>query len=214
VALANHYFPDVLNSNPFHDDIAAMADAGITAGLGDGNYHPSDPVTRQTMAAFLHRGFGTVGMEVDTALLSSVIVPMVNATSTSPQAVRQITVNVPGATNAFGPDQRVHLVGRITFLASMSTNAMTQGCPCEFKAFIQDMGTMMAAAGQSQTFESTSGLAYTYNFDVEALFTATPGPHTYELDVFLKTRAVGTPMSAFGIDTRSSLSATTYPFDN
>ncbi|MEO6350398.1 MAG: S-layer homology domain-containing protein [Candidatus Limnocylindrales bacterium] len=43
------------NSNPFHDDIAWLSDYGITTGFGDGTYRPSDPVTRQAMAAFMHR---------------------------------------------------------------------------------------------------------------------------------------------------------------
>ena len=56
-ALAFHRFVDVPNSNPFHDDITLMADAGITLGCGDGKYCPSDFVTREQMAAFLNRGF-------------------------------------------------------------------------------------------------------------------------------------------------------------
>jgi hypothetical protein len=54
-ALASHQFPDVPASNPFHEDIDWLADYGITTGFGDGTYKPAQAVTRQAMAAFLHR---------------------------------------------------------------------------------------------------------------------------------------------------------------
>ncbi|MDZ7733375.1 MAG: S-layer homology domain-containing protein [Acidimicrobiia bacterium] len=54
-------FPDVADDNPFHDDIAWMADLGITEGFPDGTYRPNAPVTRQAMAAFLHRLWAALG---------------------------------------------------------------------------------------------------------------------------------------------------------
>lgn len=54
---ANHQFEDVPNSNPFHDDIAWASNAGIAEGFPDGTYRPGQPVTRQAMAAFLHRTY-------------------------------------------------------------------------------------------------------------------------------------------------------------
>ncbi len=54
-ALANHDFSDVPDSNPFHGDISAIADAGVTFGCGGGNYCPSANVTREQMAAFMNR---------------------------------------------------------------------------------------------------------------------------------------------------------------
>ncbi len=53
---ASHQFGDVPDSNPFHDDISWLADAGVTLGCGGTNYCPKDNVTREQMAAFLHRG--------------------------------------------------------------------------------------------------------------------------------------------------------------
>ena len=55
VVLASHQFPDVPDSNQFHDDIAWLFDNGITQGQDNGTFGPKDPVTRQAMAAFLHR---------------------------------------------------------------------------------------------------------------------------------------------------------------
>ncbi len=58
VAVASHQFKDVPASNIFHDDIAWLADNGITKGCNppaSDAYCPSDNVTRQQMSAFLHR---------------------------------------------------------------------------------------------------------------------------------------------------------------
>ncbi len=46
-------FPDVPCPSPFADWIEELANEGITAGCGGGNYCPSAPVTRQQMAVFL-----------------------------------------------------------------------------------------------------------------------------------------------------------------
>ena len=53
--LASHRFGDVLDSNPFHADIDALADSGVTTGCGGGNFCPSANVTREQMAAFMNR---------------------------------------------------------------------------------------------------------------------------------------------------------------
>ncbi len=55
VVLASHQFTDVPNTNIFHNDIAWIADAGVTLGCSTTEYCPKDPVTREQMAAFLHR---------------------------------------------------------------------------------------------------------------------------------------------------------------
>ena len=53
--VASHQFTDVPNTNTFHDDIDAIADAGVTTGCAAGKYCPKDFVTREQMAAFLNR---------------------------------------------------------------------------------------------------------------------------------------------------------------
>ncbi len=55
VVLASHQFSDVPNSNEFHGDIDWLADNGITAGCGGTKFCPEKNVTREQMAAFLHR---------------------------------------------------------------------------------------------------------------------------------------------------------------
>lgn len=51
-------FPDVPASNQFCEDVAWARDWGITMGYPGGGFHPTDPVTRQAMAAFLYRSAG------------------------------------------------------------------------------------------------------------------------------------------------------------
>jgi hypothetical protein len=58
--VANHQFSDVPTADPFHGDIDAIADAGVTAGCGGGKYCPDAFVTREQMAAFLNR-LGALG---------------------------------------------------------------------------------------------------------------------------------------------------------
>jgi hypothetical protein len=54
-AWANDVFDDVPDSNVFHDDITWMADNEIAEGFADGGFHPTAPVSRQAMSAFMHR---------------------------------------------------------------------------------------------------------------------------------------------------------------
>jgi hypothetical protein len=54
LVFASHQFPDVLDSNQFHDDIAWLVDNGIANGYTNGNFGPRDSVSRQAMAHFLH----------------------------------------------------------------------------------------------------------------------------------------------------------------
>jgi hypothetical protein len=69
-ALAIHDFTDVPDSNPFHADIAAVKRAGITSGKTcdppgtPPTYCPTEGITREAMAAFVHRGFGRVASDL------------------------------------------------------------------------------------------------------------------------------------------------------
>jgi hypothetical protein len=48
-------YPDVLTSSRFCGDIAWLKSQRITSGYQDGSYHPKASITRQEMAAFVHR---------------------------------------------------------------------------------------------------------------------------------------------------------------
>lgn len=52
-------FGDVPPSNPFFGEIEWAAAAGIAEGFGDGTFRPTQVVSRQAMAAFLHRLAGS-----------------------------------------------------------------------------------------------------------------------------------------------------------
>lgn len=56
--LASHSFTDVADTNVFHADIDWLRDSGVTKGCNppaNTEFCPNDVVTRETMAAFLHR---------------------------------------------------------------------------------------------------------------------------------------------------------------
>jgi hypothetical protein len=55
VATADHFSDD--NGHPHEADINRLAQAGIVAGCSTGSYCPNAPVTREQMAAYLHRSF-------------------------------------------------------------------------------------------------------------------------------------------------------------
>ncbi len=48
-------FTDVPPGHVFHDAISWLAAVGVVTGYADGTFQPSSPVSRQAMAAFLHR---------------------------------------------------------------------------------------------------------------------------------------------------------------
>lgn len=54
-AFASHQFPDVPNSNLFHEQVDWMSDTGITTGFPDGTFRPNANVTRGQMSAFMFR---------------------------------------------------------------------------------------------------------------------------------------------------------------
>jgi hypothetical protein len=123
---ATHEFFDVSNSNPFHDDISAILDAGITTGFGDGGYHPAANVTRQSMAAFLHRGLGRVAFGKTSDWSAANLVVGSTATILASVAIDS------GAESA-GGSGFVQLTGVAHIL---STSPAT--CPCHVELSIWD----------------------------------------------------------------------------
>jgi hypothetical protein len=91
-SFATHDFPDVPASNPFHDDISWLADAGVTEGFPDGGFHPTDPVSRQSMAAFLRRLAGA----------DPAVDPIVDAATLDGRTAQQLST--PAFYNATSPD--------------------------------------------------------------------------------------------------------------
>jgi hypothetical protein len=163
------------------------------------------------MAAFMERGFGRAGLAIGEPTMGvQNIVVDTDASATAPVAVRELTIIVPGESNAFNPTQLVHLQGRVEFYDGMYAS---RGCPCWFYAMIRDLTTDETSVVQSETFETaTTTGAYAYSLDAEALFAAPPGPRTYRLEAALYYRTVPSPSTAFFMSSASSLSATTSPF--
>jgi hypothetical protein len=210
VALASHQYSDVPANHPFHAEIGAIAGAGITGGFSDGTYRPDNVVTRQAMAAFMERGFGRVALAIGSPSITLGLDVAAGSTSAAAVPVRQVTITVPGTSNAFSPKQLVHLEGGVRFYTSMSTT--NKGCMCTFYAQIRDMATNAVSVTQFDAFESSYGYPNFYGFDVQALLVVSPGPRTFQLEVGLDDRFDETNATAFGFDTTSSLNATTFPF--
>lgn len=117
-AFASHNFPDVPASHQFHSQISAIAEAGITKGYGDGTYRPTNAVDRQSMAAFMERGFGRGATDWGT----------VTADGVSDQLAAMLQVDA-GAT---GSGTGFVLVN--ASWAGATTNV--SACPCEIYAYL------------------------------------------------------------------------------
>jgi hypothetical protein len=65
-------FPDVTAGHPFFEEIAWMADQEITTGFADGTFRSAQPVSRQALAAFLHRLAGSPAPAPDAPTFSDV----------------------------------------------------------------------------------------------------------------------------------------------
>jgi hypothetical protein len=128
LASASHDFPDVATASPFHDDISAIADAGITTGFEDGTYRPGTDVSRGSMAAFLGRGLTRVGYDEGSS----------SAATTASQTLAEVDM-VRGAEVAAGDAGFYVVTGTV---AANTTG--TASCPCTLNAAIQVPGDEIA----------------------------------------------------------------------
>jgi hypothetical protein len=172
LAWASHQFTDVPNANPFHNEISALAGAGITGGktcVPPGTpptFCPDEPVLRQTMAAFLNRGLSRLAQDtvVDAANIPEFL------------TVNVITedMGVPGV----GGSQGV----KVDAWANVDDEA-TAGCEIS-AVIVQDVGTPSEIAGVTQFARgSSSGADTDVDFTVRATsaFRTTSGNHDYTL---------------------------------
>ncbi|MEO6349714.1 MAG: hypothetical protein ABIP53_03595 [Candidatus Limnocylindrales bacterium] len=123
---------------------------------------------------------------------------------------KEITITIPGATNAFSPKQIVYVNSRIELQASMSTSVV--GCPCVFGATIEDVTTATFSPTASVMFESSSNAYYPYAWTVNTVFVVPPGERTFRVSVNLGDRATDTNAAYFDIVSNSTLTAMTFPF--
>lgn len=123
LAVAGHLFGDVPDTSPHHDDVSAIAGAGITVGCAPGLYCPEFAVRRDQMASFLGRGLGRVahaGFPIVAVPEGDPAIPAgwsVEITPGLPEAA------LPGATGFVKADAKINLL-----------LVDDTGCPCLFGA--------------------------------------------------------------------------------
>ena len=114
IAVAQSGFGDVPSNYVHAPGIDYVADAGITAGCGDGSdYCPNDAVTRGQMATFLHRSSGN----------APGIAPSVDAATLGGQTAEEIAAGAAGGfvpfsvTLDFGEEADLVTYGDLTYTA-------------------------------------------------------------------------------------------------
>jgi len=165
-------FIDVPPDNPFYADINALQGAGITAGCGGGNFCPTDNITRQAEAAFVHRTAPRVAF----AQKSSVAL--------GPYAdLGVLTISVPGLP---GNTQFVYLTGSVT-------THTCSGPPCTAPYYINREGFGRVGFFHYNTNATTGDLVTGAVTAVAAVPSGTT--QTFEI---LATRSAGTALTGYG----------------
>jgi hypothetical protein len=191
VPVAFATFTDVPPSNPFYADINAVQGAGITSGCGGGNFCPTDNITRQAEAAFVHRAAARVGYGTITA-------GNVAVASSTPADIAVTTIDVggvPGGTQVIKLD------------ASLGAYAAGADIPEDLGYFIsQDgVGQITVESGITLATAGPSGLAIGNGSFTAAVTVPTASTQTFRLQA-VRFAGAGTS-SAWG-----SLTGSTAPF--
>jgi hypothetical protein len=200
VAWASHQFTDVPDSSPFHGDIGAVKDAGITAGKTcevpgtPPTYCPGESITREAMAAFVHRGFGRTGWTVGA--------PDTFAGNAGLRDLAVLTIDVGGVP---GGTAFVKLDGVVT-----SSISSLVGCPCALSFhLIQDGGTAFRDVHLTHTSLGVdAGPGYETGAVTAVIAVPTGTTQTFRLQA----RRDGTPPIAGTVDAYGDLTAITAPF--
>jgi hypothetical protein len=119
-------FSDVSNSHPFHDEISAMADAGITTGYEDGTYRPGVAVNRGSMAAFLGRGLTRAGYDEGSSSVASAAF----------QTLGEVDMERGASVGSGDAGQYV-----VTATVEVATTGVTSHCPCTVTALVNGPGS-------------------------------------------------------------------------
>jgi hypothetical protein len=195
IAWASHQFTDVPDTNPFHGDIAAVKDAGITSGktcVPPGTpptYCPTEGITREAMAAFLHRSLGRVRRGTGSALIPA-----------SPVDLAVLTMDIGGVA---GNVQFVKLDAVVTTSITSLTN-----CPCTtaYRIFMDGLGVVSPAGFNTNDALSGNGLGFETGATTALVAVPTASTQTFRLQAFASGSA---PDSATGA---GQLNAITAPF--
>jgi hypothetical protein len=168
---ASHQFSDVGNTHPFHAEISDVADACVIAGFDDGTFRPSNPVTRQAVAAFLARGLG----RVEVAEGPSGFLPGDDGGATAgPMTLATVDVEVPDLPACH---QHVQLTGQASVSIDTEQQEACGAIVCHVDLELTDHdGTVVGSARHRFTsdFDATS-------LTVTAVVPATGGTSTYGL---------------------------------
>jgi len=154
-------FNDVPAEHPFFDEIEWMAASGITNGFPDGGYHPSEPVTRQAMSAFMQRLYDFQG---DLAVAHGDNSVTTSSLTFTPLAGAEATVEIPPGGDGY-------------ILATFSAESVCSGAAgyCKLRLTIDDNGDMifqemLPAEGGDFAFDSTdSGAEWSSSWESHAV---------------------------------------------
>ena len=208
-ALAVHDFTDVPDDHPFHAEISALKGSGITGGktcVPPGTpptFCPNEPVVRQGMAAFLHRGLSRVA---HSNVILDPTIPF-SATEATDTLVGDVTINVGGA--GAGVNQFVEIEGQVTLGDNMTDGGGTIAPPYVVTIYLAE-GDHTLPENRSPRF-----LQMIRNVDlpndtvpISWVRAAAPGPHTYKLYAWAGLDADG----AQALAERLALTVTTHAF--
>ena len=124
---ASHVFTDVPDSNTFHDDIAWLADSGVTLGCNpptNDRFCPDDPVTRAQMSAFMRRL--AANQVVDAGTLEGVAAAGFIQAGQADSVTPAMTTAEPGVAQA-ASEPTVNLAGPVESLLEVTLNAPADG---------------------------------------------------------------------------------------
>jgi hypothetical protein len=168
IAWAAHDFTDVPDSQPFHDQISAIKDAGITTGCGPTTFCPEDFVRRDAMAAFLHRGLGRVAEN----FFTDVDIP----TTYADGAVGTVDITTGVAASA-APDANGFIKADAAIEISVD-EATAESCPCTYTADLGLDFVPFITDGPSVRF--TVNAEGQYTIPLTGAIPADAGEHTVE----------------------------------
>lgn len=199
-AMAAHRFTDVPDTNPFHDDISWLADAGVTLGCNppaNDQFCPGNAVTRQQMSAFMRRL--ATNRVVDAGTLEGVAATGFVGAGQADSVTPAMTTAEPGVAQAASL-QTVQLGGGVETLLEVTINAPAAGYAVvagSADVFIQHTsGTMdvgfLGVSDQAAVLEADenkdviledsapSGL-YSETFSMQKAFPVVAGANTFYL---------------------------------
>lgn len=172
-AIASHQFGDVPTSNSFHNDIDAIADAGVTLGCGGGNYCPDAFVTREQMAAFMNR-LGALGPGktpvVNADRVDGVDAQGLTRLDGSSEADTVAVVDYPGATNYVSVVFTAPRAGFVLVTAPVTLQSFACSGSCQGYGHLRHVESDLISLPQIASLPENgyAGLTITHVFEVDA----------------------------------------------